>query len=96
MKLIFKILFAPVFALLTLAVWISSLILRMSAWVFEIFGTVLGILGVAVLVLDSVRNGVIVLVIAFAVSPLGLPMLAAWMIGQVQKLRWFVIERVYG
>jgi len=50
----------------------------------------------AVLVLDSVCNGVIVLVIAFVVSPLGIPMIAAWMIGQVQKLRWFVIERVYG
>lgn len=95
MKLIFKILFAPVVALLTLTVWISSLMVRMSAWVFGLLGTVLSILGVAVLVLDSVRNGVIVLAVAFAVSPLGLPMLAAWMIGQVQKLRWFVIERVY-
>lgn len=96
MMIIFKILFAPMVAVLTLAVWISSLMLRMSAWVSGLLGTVLGILGVAVLVLDSVRNGVIVLVIAFAVSPLGLPMLATWMIGQVQKLRWFVIERVYG
>ena len=96
MKLIFRILFAPVIAVLTLTVWISSLMLRMSAWVFGILGTVLGILGMAVLVLDSVCNGVIVLVIAFVVSPLGIPMIAAWMIGQVQKLRWFVIERVYG
>ena len=96
MKLILKILLAPAVAVLSLTVWISSLMLRMSAWVFGLLGTVLGILGVAVMVLDSVRNGVIVLAIAFAVSPLGLPMLAAWMIGQVQKLRWFVIDRVYG
>ena len=95
MKLILKILLAPAVAVLSLTVWISSLMLRMSAWVFGLLGTVLGILGVAVMVLDSVRNGVIVLAIAFAVSPLGRPMLAAWMIGQVQKLRWFVIERVY-
>ena len=96
MKLILKILLAPAVAVLSLTVWISSLMLRMSAWVFGLLGTVLGILGVVVLVLDSMCNGVIVLAIAFAVSPLGLPMLAAWMIGQVQKLRWFVIDRVYG
>lgn len=95
MKVILKILFAPVVTVLTLAVWLSSLVLRMSAWVFGFLCTMLGIFGVAVLVLDSVRNGVIVLVIAFAVSPIGLPMLAVWTVGQVQKLRWFVIDRVY-
>lgn len=96
MKFLLKILFAPVIVILTLAIWTFALILRLSAWVFGIIGTILGILGLAILLLDSVTNGIIVLVIAFLVSPVGLPMLAAWTIGQMQRFRYFVQDAVYG
>lgn len=96
MKVILKILFAPVIAALALAIWILALILRLSAWVFGILGTVFGIHGLAILLLDNVTNGIIVLVMAFLVSPMGLPMLAAWLIGQMQRFRYFVQDAVYG
>ena len=95
MKFLLKILFAPVIVILTLIIWTFALILRLSAWVFGIIGTILGILGLAILLLDSVTNGIIVLVIAFLVSPVGLPMLAAWTIGQMQRFRYFVQDAVY-
>ena len=41
-------------------------------------------------------NGIIILVMAFLVSPVGLPMVAAWMIGQMQRLRYFLQDAVYG
>lgn len=96
MKFLLKILFAPVIVILTLIIWTFDLILRLSAWVFGIIGTIFGILGLAILLLDSVTNGIIVLVIAFLVSPVGLPMLAAWTIGQMQRFRYFVQDAVYG
>lgn len=96
MKFLLKILFAPVIVILTLIIWTFALILRLSAWVFGIIGTILGLLGLAILLLDSVTNGIIVLVIAFLVSPIGLPMLAAWTIGQMQRFRYFVQDAVYG
>ena len=96
MKFLLKILFAPVIVILTLIIWTFALILRLSAWVFGIIGTIFGILGLAILLLDSVTNGIIVLVIAFLVSPVGLPMVAAWMIGQMQRFRYFVQDAVYG
>ena len=96
MKFLLKILFAPVIVILTLIIWTFALILRLSAWVFGIIGTILGILGLAILLLDSVTNGIIVLVIAFLVSPVGLPMLVAWTIGQMQRFRYFVQDAVYG
>ena len=96
MKFLLKILFAPVIVILTLIIWTFALILRLSAWVFGIIGTILGILGLAILLLDSVTNGIIVLVIAFLVSPVGLPMLAAWTIGQMQRFRYFVQDAIYG
>lgn len=96
MKFVLKILFAPIIAILAVAIWIFALILKISAWFFGIIGTILGILGLAILLLDSFTNGIIVLVIAFLVSPIGLPMLAAWTIGQIQKFRYFVQDAVYG
>lgn len=96
MKFLLKILFAPVIVILTLIIWTFALILRLSAWVFGIIGTILGLLGLAILLLDSVTNGIIVLVIAFLVSPIGLPMLAAWTIWQMQRFRYFVQDAVYG
>ena len=96
MKFVLKILFAPVIAVLVVLVSALALILNLSAWVFGIASTILGILGLAVLLLDNVVNGVIILVIAFLVSPIGLPMLAAWMIGQIQRFRYFIQDAVYG
>lgn len=96
MKFLLKILFAPVIIILTFIIWTFALILRLSAWVFGIIGLVLGLLGLAILLLDSVTNGIIVLVIAFLVSPVGLPMLAAWTVGQMQRFRCFVQDTIYG
>lgn len=96
MKFVLKILFAPVIAVLVVLVSALALILNLSAWVFGIASTILGILGLAVLLLDNAANGGIILVIAFLVSPIGLPMLAAWMLGQIQRFRYFIQDAVYG
>ena len=96
MKFILKILFAPVIAILAVIIWLSALMLKLSAWVFGIISTILGVLGLAVFLLDSVTNGITILVIAFLVSPVGLPMVAAWTIGQMQRFRYFVQDAVYG
>lgn len=96
MKLILKILVAPVIAILVIFIWLCALLLRLSAWVFGIVSTILGVLGLAVLILDNVTNGIIILVFAFLVSPMGLPMVAAWMIGQMQRFRYFVQDAIYG
>ena len=96
MKFILKVLFAPIIAVLAGFIWLCALTLRMSAWVLGIVSTIFGILGLAVLLLVSVTNGIIVLVIAFLVSPVGLPMGAAWMIGQMQRFRYFIQDAIYG
>lgn len=96
MRLILKIIAAPVVLTLTLFVWICSGLLYVSAFVFGLAGTVVAVLGVAVLVTYSPKNGLILLVIAFLVSPMGLPMAAAWLLGKIQDLRYAIQDRIYG
>lgn len=90
MKIILKILFAPIIAILAIMIWTFALLLRLSAWVFGIIGTIFGILGLITILFINTTNGVIILIFAFLVSPVGIPMLAAWMIGQMQRFRYFV------
>ena len=94
-KLILKIVAAPVVVLLTLAIWICVGLVYVSGLVLGLLSTVIALLGVAVLVTYSPQNGVILLVIAFLISPFGLPKLAFWLLGKVQDLKCTVQDRVY-
>jgi MFS family permease len=90
MKIMLKILCAPVIALLCIFVWLCSGLLYCTAWVFGIISALIGILGIAVLATYSPKNGIILLVIAFLVSPVGIPMAAAWLLGIIQQIRFAI------
>lgn len=96
MRLILKILVAPIIVVLTVFVWICALVFRCSALVFGLAGTLLGIFGVLALITHQVTNGIILLVMAFLISPFGIPMAAAWLLGKIQDLRYAIQDRVYG
>ena len=73
---------------------------RFERWVFdEVLPTismVIALLGVAVLLTCSLQNGIILLVMAFLISPYGLPMAAIWLLGKVQDLKFSIQNLVYG
>ena len=80
MRLILKILAAPLVVALTLFVWICTILLYCTGMVLGLAALVVALLGVAVLVTYSLQNGIILLVIAFLISPMGLPTAAAWLL----------------
>ena len=96
LKLILKIVTAPVVLLLTLAIWICVGLVYVSGLVLGLLSTVIALLGVAVLITYSPQNGLILLVIAFLISPFGLPKLAFWLLGKVQDLKFAIQDLVYG
>ncbi len=63
--------------------------------VFGLFSMVIALLGVAVLITYSPQNGVILLVMAFLISPMGLPLAAIWLLGKVQSLKFAIQDWVY-
>lgn len=71
---------------LTVFVWVCVLILHISALILGLAGTVVALLGLAVLITYSVKNGIILLAIAFLLSPFGLPMLAVRVLGLLQDV----------
>ena len=86
MKLILKILTAPVTLLISLFVWLCAGLISCSAIIFKIASALLTLAALAVLFLSSVRNGIILLTLAFLVSPVGLPLLAVKLLGGLQSV----------
>ena len=96
MKLILKIVVAPVVLLLTVTIWICVGLVYVSGLVLGLLSMVIALLGVAVLLSCSLQNGIILLVMAFLISPYGLPMAAIWLLGKVQDLKFAIQDLVYG
>ena len=96
LKLILKIVIAPVILLLTLAIWICVGLVYVSGLVLGLISMVIALLGVAVLVTYSPQTGLILLVIAFLISPYGLPMLSGWLVAKLHVLRYMLRDWIYG
>ena len=69
---------------------------EISGLVLGLLSTVIALLGVAVLITYSPQNGVVLLVMAFLISPMGLPLAAIWLLGKVQSLKFAIQDWVYG
>ena len=87
MKIMLKILCAPFILLLYLLILFLSFILSISAAILNIAATVLALLAIATLILESIPNGVALLIIAWLISPVGLPLFAARLLGWFENLR---------
>lgn len=96
LKLLLKIVMAPVILALTIGVWLCAGLVYVSGLVLGLLSSVLAFLGVLLLIVGPRHNGVIVLVIAFLLSPYGLPLAAIWLLGKVQDLKFAIQDKIYG
>ena len=96
LKGLLMIITAPVILVLTLFVWLCTGLISISGLVLGLFSTVIALLGVAVLLTYSPHNGVILLVMAFLISPMGLPLAAIWLLGKVHSFKFSIQDWVYG
>ena len=86
MKLIIKILTAPVVLVIDLFTLICIGVISFSGMLLRLVSGIIAILGVAVLATYSPKNGLFLLTIAYLVSPMGVPMIAVWLLGGLQSI----------
>lgn len=96
MKIILKIMFSPIIIVLAVVTWFLTFLVQASGTILGIVSALLVVLGIAVMILDNTKNGIIVIVIAFLVSPYGIPLLAAKLVGQLHRLRLWLKDTIYG
>ena len=96
LKCLLMIVNAPVVLVLKLFVLLCMVQIYISGLVLGLLSTVIALLGVAVLITYSPQNGAILLIMAFLISPMGLPLAAIWLLGKVQSLKFAIQDWVYG
>lgn len=96
LKLLLKIVMLPVILALTLFVWICVGIVYISGLVLGLISTFFALCGVFMLIAGPRQNGFVALILAFLISPFGLPMAAIWLLGKIQNLKFAIQDRVYG
>ena len=96
MKLLMKILFAPVIAVLAVFTWLAVQLVKVSAVVMNFIAFFVGLGALRILWNGDTAQGIAGLIAAFLLTPFGLPMLSIILLGQVQKLQYWIQNHVYG
>ena len=94
-KVLLGILLGPVVLALKLLVLFLTFVMAVSSTVLGIVSALLGLLAVLACFALSWQNGLGMLVVAWLISPLGIPLVAAWALDALEKLEGWVVERVY-
>ena len=91
----FRILFLPVLLFLKLTFWICTGLLCMAEWIFGLVSGILLVLSVLGMIWVSVPQGLVMVGIAFLISPYGIPMLAVKLVTLAEVMADFLLEKVY-
>lgn len=88
MRIVLKIMAAPIMCLLALAVSVCSFLLLVTGFVCGLLCVLITIGGIVLLLTQQIAGGIAFLVLAYLVSPYGLPAFAAWLVGKLNALRY--------
>ena len=94
-KVLLGILLGPVVLALKLLVLFLTFVMAVSYTVLGIASARLGLLAVLACFALSWQYGLGMLIVAWLVSPLGIPLMAAWVLGGLEKLEDWLVERFY-
>ena len=94
-KMLLWILLGPVVLALKLLNLFLIFVMAVSTAVLGIVSALFGLLAVLACFALSWQNGLGLLVVAWLVSPLGIPLVAAWALDALEKLEGWLVERVY-
>lgn len=96
MKILLKILCAPVMALMWIAIKIGVAITYVSGLVLGIISGIIAVISIMYMFTGAKVNGLIGLVIAYLLCPYGIPMFTIMMLGVVHRIRENLKYVIYG
>lgn len=86
MKAMIKVLTFPIVLMIDMFTWICIGLISCSSLILGFASSLLTLLGITVLATYSWENGLILLFLAYLVSPMGLPMLAVKLLSGLQYI----------
>lgn len=95
-RILFKIIVAPAALLMTILLIPLALLLALSTRVLAIISTIGVLLALLLFVTGDHHNGGIFLLLAFLISPYGVPMIAEWLWKRLADVRGVMWRFVFG
>jgi len=87
MRILLEIFLFPITLILTVILLICEFICLFGTMLFSILALLLFTLALGIMIfLGETQEGIKTLVLAYIISPYGVPMLAAWMIGKIGQI----------
>jgi len=81
-----RLMLLPVSLVINLLTLICSGVLYCTLFVFRLCSSIIALLGCLVLLTGAIKNGCILLLIAWLISPVGIPMLMLTFLGLLQRI----------
>lgn len=86
--IVLKILAAPFVVVLTVLAAVVSFLFCMATAVFVVACVVLALLAAALFISGQTLGGIVFLVLAFLISPYGIPAIAEWLVDKLHNLNF--------
>lgn len=85
MKTLLRLLMLPIRLMITVFIWICALIIKISGKILGLAAGLLLLMALAVMTY-SVKNAVMLFVLALVISPIGLPMIAVGLLSLLNRI----------
>ncbi len=87
MRILLKILLFPITPILTIILLICEFICMFGTMLLSILALLLFVLALATMIfLKDVQDGLRAMVLAYLISPFGIPILASWLLGKIGQV----------
>ncbi|MBO5145062.1 MAG: hypothetical protein J6C19_05950 [Lachnospiraceae bacterium] len=96
MRILLKLIAAPFVLALTLMVAVLNFSISLASWMLGILSLIAAVCGVFDLFRGDTAQGLYCLVVAFVVSPFGLPAVAEWLIDRLDDLNYSLKSFITG
>lgn len=93
-RLILRMLLAPIILLLTAVTFLLALLIALSTHVLTVISSLGVTLSLLLFVTGDYKNGGIFLLLAWLISPIGLPLIAEWLwrgLDNVRGMMWRIV-----
>ena len=91
-----KLLFTPLIAMMTIVTFGLGLVVALSSKALAVVSFALAAFAVPVFICGMDKSGCLLLILAWLISPLGLPLIADWLWRGLDNLRGIVMRFVFG
>ena len=94
LKFLLRVFLSPFMLVLTLIQLILTFIIGLASWLLSIAATILFIVAIFVFFSEGIKAGISILIIAWLISPYGVPLFAQWIVDKTVDIKFFIKDKI--